>query len=72
MTYNTVDEWLNEIENYSLRSERIPADAIPWVKQAWRLGKIAGMSQVLEVVRPQLDAIAESNERVIEILNRKI
>lgn len=35
--YLNVDEWLGEIENFSLRAERIPVEAIPWVKTAWQL-----------------------------------
>jgi hypothetical protein len=33
--YKDIDEWLGEIENFSLRVERIPEEAIPWVKVAW-------------------------------------
>lgn len=36
--YSTVDEWLYEQENFGVRAERIPAEAIAFVREAWRLG----------------------------------
>jgi hypothetical protein len=77
MTYNTVNEWLDEMENFSTRRERMLMDesdyAIEkWVSEAFRQGQIAGMSKVLETIKPNLDAIKESNNRLGEILNRDI
>lgn len=40
--YKTIDEWLDEIENYSTRRERIPAEAMVWVRTAWEWGYAAG------------------------------
>lgn len=36
-TYSSLDDWLDEIENYSLRRERVPEGAMPWIKEAWRV-----------------------------------
>ena len=35
--YNTFDDWMNEIENYSTRRERAleDTDVILWAKTAW-------------------------------------
>jgi hypothetical protein len=77
MVYNTVDEWLDEMENFSTRRERMLMDesdyAIEkWVSEAFRQGQLAGMSKVLDAIKPNLDAIKESNNRLGEILNRDI
>lgn len=37
MTYASVEDWLKEAEGYSLRAERLPPDARPWVETAWQL-----------------------------------
>lgn len=38
VAYPTLEDWLNETENYSLRAERIPPGAYPWIAEAWKLG----------------------------------
>lgn len=45
MRYTNVDEWLDEVENYSTRHERLLEDihdfdrpVKPWLAEAWRLG----------------------------------
>lgn len=35
--YRSMKEWLNEIENFAIRAERVPPDAMPWIETAWRL-----------------------------------
>jgi len=40
--YKKLDDWLYEVEAFSLRSERIPEDAMEWVKTAWQLAYLAG------------------------------
>lgn len=44
LDYKNFDEWLNEIENFSTRRERLLDElgerAIPWLKVAWGLGAI--------------------------------
>lgn len=41
--YRSFDEWLDEIENFSTRRERLLDElggaALPWVKAAWDLGE---------------------------------
>lgn len=37
-TYATLDEWLFEQESFGVRAERVPLGAMPWIKEAWRLG----------------------------------
>lgn len=49
--YETIDDWLDEIENYSLRRERVPADAAAWVNTAWELGYAAGFKRGSELWR---------------------
>ena len=34
--YQTVDEWLFEIENFSLRAERMTEGEVKWAKEAWK------------------------------------
>lgn len=47
MAHTSVDEWLDEIENYGTRRERLisdlslHADPIPWLRSAWELGAAA-------------------------------
>lgn len=44
MAYHSVDEWLDEVENFATRRERLHeeigggGDIIPWLEMAWRLG----------------------------------
>lgn len=53
MSYKTFDEWFNELEKYSLRSERFydefqyPDDAKraeKWLRAAWNLGHESNMT----------------------------
>lgn len=37
MTYASVEDWLEEIENYSSRSERLTPDEIKYARTAWQL-----------------------------------
>lgn len=39
--YATIDEWLDEIENYGTRRERVPEGALPWLEYAWKFGAAA-------------------------------
>ena len=36
--YPSLQDWLNEAENYVVRAERIPPGAYPWIAEAWKLG----------------------------------
>ncbi len=36
--YATFQDWMEEIEGYSARAERVPDGAIPWLIEAWKLG----------------------------------
>ena len=38
MGYATLNDWLDETENFGLRRERIPDGALPWIEMAWTLG----------------------------------
>jgi hypothetical protein len=37
--YTSVDAWLDELEGYGLRRERLPDGALDWVRTAWDLGR---------------------------------
>lgn len=39
--YATIDEWLDEIESYGTRRERVPEGALPWLEYAWKFGAAA-------------------------------
>ena len=52
--YATLDDWLNETENYGVRAERIPPGAYTWIAEAWKLGaastELAQRPAVLEAL----------------------
>jgi hypothetical protein len=39
MKYKTIDDWLYENEGFMLRIERVPPEALEWIKVAWELGR---------------------------------
>ena len=41
VTYKGMNDWLDEFENFSLRRERVPDGAMPWIETAWRLATLA-------------------------------
>lgn len=46
MKYDTVDDWLHEVESYSLRAERVPPEALPYIREAWRLGEEKAAAEI--------------------------
>lgn len=65
--YATMDEWLDEIENFGLRRERMPVEALPWVEAAWRLATEAERERCCSIVYGQCssDNVAERTVRAI-------
>jgi hypothetical protein len=47
--YPTLESWLDEVEAYGLRRERMPAEAKDWVETAWYLAYFAGMERGREI-----------------------
>lgn len=63
--YATLNDWLNEVENYGLRAERIPPGAYPWISEAWRLGAASvGLAPCLDLTTRYRKALEQIAGRV--------
>lgn len=51
-----VDEWLGENEGFSLRAERIPDGALPWLYEAARVGAKLVIENDVEGLQADLDS----------------
>jgi len=83
MTYKTIDDWLNEIENSSMRLERLLAEIGPrglvWVREAWRLAAEARADSTTIKLSAEdydafvaaLDAPPKPNAKLQELMRRK-
>lgn len=54
-----VDEWLGEVEVYSLRSERMPEGSLPWLYEAAKIGAAVIIEDKVEGLLSDLDAAIE-------------
>lgn len=47
MTYRTIDEWLDEVENFATRRDRLLDElgerGLEWVRTAWELGAVSSV-----------------------------
>lgn len=55
--YNTLEDYLDEIENFSARRERIPKEAMPYIEAVWKLQqeKVELYRKVLKNLLPELN-----------------
>ena len=60
MTYASLDDWLDEVEGFGLRVERVPEGALPWIRVAWNLAYARGLSD--GVAKGREDAVIEWQE----------
>lgn len=57
MTYATITDWLDEIESFGSRRERLAdsvyggrvANVMPWLETAWRLGELAALHRCNDI-----------------------
>lgn len=56
---SAIDQWLGEIEVYSLRSERMPEGALPWLYEAAKIGATTIVEGKVEGLLSDLDAAIE-------------
>ena len=50
MQYRTLEDWLGEVEGYGVRQERMPSEALPWIKTAWELATKAERERCVSIV----------------------
>jgi hypothetical protein len=43
--YPTLESWLDEVEGFAVRRERLPPEALEWVEAAWYLALYAGIEK---------------------------
>jgi hypothetical protein len=59
---SAVDQWLGDIEAYSLRSERMPVGSLPWLYEAAKIGAKAALDECETEKRIFDDVAADLND----------
>lgn len=49
----TFDDWLGEMEGFSVRAERIPAEALEWARAAWDTSRAASLEDAAKAVEAE-------------------